>query len=118
MKKGHKDVNEYLSIRLNKNVKDEFETFCDSCGMTVSGAINLLVKKTIEERKIPFQISTMNEPIGAYEGGEPQTLRTSVRIDKRQREQFAEVCQSVGVPMSRLVKMFMLNCLNTGKVPF
>ncbi len=118
MMKGRKNVSEYMSIRLDKTVKNEFYTFCQNCGMTVSFAVNLLVNKTVEEGKIPFEIATVNEPMGAYEGGEPQMLRASIRIDKEQREKFQQVCNGVGVPMSRLVKMYMLNCIRSQKIPF
>lgn len=113
-----KELNEYMSIRLEKTLKENFEAFCESCGITVSGAISMLVKHTINEQKIPFRISATPEVMGIHEGGKKQIERISIRIDKEHREEFSKVCKHIGVPMGRIVKMFMANCLNNGKLPF
>jgi DNA-damage-inducible protein J len=45
-----------LNIRVNPNTKKEFEKFCDDVGMSMTTAVNLFMKKTIHEHRIPFEI--------------------------------------------------------------
>lgn len=45
-----------VSIRMDENVKKEFEEFCAQVGMNVSVAVNLFAKAVIRERRIPFEI--------------------------------------------------------------
>lgn len=110
--------NKYVSIRLNEDMKSAFENFCESCGLTVSGAVTLLVKNTIRKKGIPFRVIASPQVVGFYEGGEKQGMRYSIRIDEDSRERFSDVCDNAGVSMSRMIKMFMAHCLNTGRFPF
>lgn len=50
-----------FSVRMDENLKKEFETLCDNFGMNMSTAINVFAKAVVRERKIPFEIT--NEPI-------------------------------------------------------
>ena len=114
-----KRFNDFVSIRLDSELKREFEAFCDSCGMTVSGAVNMLVGKVIEEHRIPFDVIGGDRKIGADEGGDTQILRASIRIDKDKREEFKAECERIpGQSMSRIIKMFMVHCINMGKLPW
>lgn len=45
-----------LSIRMNDETKADFESFCDSIGLTVSAAVNMFAKVTVRENRIPFEI--------------------------------------------------------------
>jgi len=45
-----------LSIKMNKQVKEDFDNWCASVGMTSSTAVNLFVKAVLRERKLPFNI--------------------------------------------------------------
>lgn len=55
-----------LSIRMDENVKKQFEAFCLDVGMNTSVAINLFVKAVLREGKIPFEISVNNDPFYSY----------------------------------------------------
>ena len=46
-----------LNIRVNADTKKEFEAFCHDMGMSMTTAINLFMRKTIREYRIPFDIS-------------------------------------------------------------
>ena len=41
-----------LNVRINSSDKQEFTKMCEKVGLTVSGAINLLVKRCINSRSI------------------------------------------------------------------
>lgn len=45
-----------LTARLDPLDKKSFEEFCQSVGLTVSGAINLYVKAVLQKNCIPFAI--------------------------------------------------------------
>ena len=51
-----------LSIRMDENVKKQFDAFCSEVGMNTSVAINLFAKAVLRERKIPFEIAAMDDP--------------------------------------------------------
>jgi addiction module RelB/DinJ family antitoxin len=113
-----KNSDYYMSIRVDGQLKQNFDNFCRNCGMTVSGAISLLINQTIEKQAIPFDVTESYIPKGMYEGGELQEKRIAVRVNDTSKKQFSLVCGKIGIPMGRLVKMFMLNCLHEGKLPF
>lgn len=50
-----------ICIRIDTDVKKEFETFCDSIGMSMSTAINIFIKKSIGEQRIPFEITAKRD---------------------------------------------------------
>lgn len=47
-----------VSIRMDENLKKEFEEFCAETGMSITTAINIFAKKVVREQKIPFEIET------------------------------------------------------------
>lgn len=51
-----------LSIRMDENVKEQFDAFCSDVGMNTSVAINLFARAVLRERKIPFEISANADP--------------------------------------------------------
>lgn len=51
-----------LSIRMDEDVKKQFDAFCSDVGMNTSVAINLFVKAVLRERRIPFDIVANDDP--------------------------------------------------------
>ena len=45
-----------LSVRLSKEDKTRFETFCEQTGMNVSVCVNMFVKAVLREQKLPFEV--------------------------------------------------------------
>ena len=45
-----------INIRMDSELKKQFEAFCDDMGMTMTTAINIFAKKTVREYRIPFEI--------------------------------------------------------------
>lgn len=115
-----KRYNPYVTVRLSEELKRDFESFCSNSGMTVGGVVNLLISRTIRKQAMPFRIAETEdlEVRGRYQGGEKQAERINVRVDKEVREQFAAVCQKIGIRQSRLIKVFMVYCVKKGKIPF
>lgn len=46
-----------FSVRMDKTLKSQFESLCDSFGMNMSTAINVFARAVVRERKIPFEIT-------------------------------------------------------------
>ena len=46
-----------ISIRIDDEVKKQFDNLCDKLGLTMSTAINLFIKAFIRENGIPFALS-------------------------------------------------------------
>lgn len=45
-----------ISVRMDDHTKMAFEGFCESVGLTVSAAVNMFVKITLRQNRIPFEV--------------------------------------------------------------
>ena len=45
-----------FSIRMDENLKHEFDTLCSDFGMNATTAFNIFARAVVRERKIPFEI--------------------------------------------------------------
>ena len=45
-----------LSVRMDSAAKRDFEQFCSDVGMNASVAVNMFVRATLREGRIPFEI--------------------------------------------------------------
>lgn len=50
-----------VSFRINKELKEDFEDFCDSVGLSMSAAIILFIKAAVREQRIPFEVTALNQ---------------------------------------------------------
>jgi DNA-damage-inducible protein J len=46
-----------INIRMDAELKRQFEAFCADMGMTMTTAFNIFAKKAVREYRIPFEIS-------------------------------------------------------------
>ena len=65
-----------LSIRMDENVKKQFDAICSEVGISTSAAINLFVKTVLRDGKIPFEISVKDDPF--YNNVNKVRLRKSI----------------------------------------
>ena len=47
-----------INIRMDTDLKMQFEAFCADMGMTMTTAFNVFAKKAVREYRIPFEISS------------------------------------------------------------
>ena len=47
-----------VTIRVDEEVKRRFELFCNDVGMNMSVAVNLFIRASLKEQKIPFSIES------------------------------------------------------------
>ena len=50
-----------FSIRLDSNIKKEFDEICQEIGMSSSTAFNIFARAVVKEKKIPFELSVNQE---------------------------------------------------------
>ena len=46
-----------INIRMDEELKKQFDKFCSDVGMTMTTAICVFAKKTVREQRIPFEIT-------------------------------------------------------------
>lgn len=61
-----------INIRMDKQLKNQFETFCNNAGLTMSTAFNVFAKTSVRLQKIPFEITA--EPNQKGEGSPPASF--------------------------------------------
>lgn len=47
-----------INVRIDENLKKQFEDFCEETGLNISTAINIYIKTVVKEQQIPFKITT------------------------------------------------------------
>lgn len=47
-----------INVRMDEDLKKQFENFCNQTGLNISTAINMFVKAVVRENQIPFKITT------------------------------------------------------------
>lgn len=45
-----------MSVRMNAEIKRQFEDFCEEVGLTPTAAVNIFVRTVLREGRIPFEI--------------------------------------------------------------
>jgi addiction module antitoxin, RelB/DinJ family len=46
-----------INIRMDENLKKEFDRLCGELGLTMTAAFNVFAKTMVRQRRIPFEIS-------------------------------------------------------------
>ena len=50
-----------INIRMDADLKKQFDEFCSNVGLTMSTAINVFAKTSVRLQKIPFEITTVSD---------------------------------------------------------
>jgi DNA-damage-inducible protein J len=66
-----------INIRMDAQLKNQFETFCANVGLTMSAAFNVYAKTTVRLQKIPFEITAETDPF--YGESNMKVLAASIR---------------------------------------
>lgn len=83
-----------INIRMDSELKNQFEAFCADMGMSMSTAFNIFAKKSVREYRIPFEIGAENlnaETIAAIR--EVQELKRNP--NKKTYSSFAELLEDL-----------------------
>ena len=65
-----------LSVRMDEQVKKQFDEFCSEVGMNASVAVNIFAKAVLRERRIPFEIAAETDPF--YSDANINRLKKSI----------------------------------------
>ncbi len=66
-----------LNIRMDEDLKNQFDNLCQNIGMSMTTAICIFAKKAITEQRIPFDV-TANDPFYS-----PSNIRHLEKIAER-----------------------------------
>ena len=50
-----------INIRIDEELKKQFDKFCNDVGMTMTTAFCIFAKKTVKEQKIPFEYKILRK---------------------------------------------------------
>ncbi len=65
-----------MSIRMDENLKKQFEMLCNEFGMNATTAMTVFAKAVVREKKIPFEISASFDPF--YSETNMEALKQSI----------------------------------------
>lgn len=51
-----------LNVRMDAELKQQFDAICSEFGMTPSTAVNIFARTIVRERRIPFEIAAPRDP--------------------------------------------------------
>ena len=88
-----------INIRMDADLKRQFEVFCADMGMSVTTAFNIFAKKAVREYRIPFEISgdvPNGETVDAIKEvrrmkADPGLGKTYTNVDQMMEELLADV---------------------------
>ena len=87
-----------INIRVNDEVKKEAETIFKALGLNMSVAMNLFLKKCINENGIPFDLKVPNkETIEAMEAMEETNKILNGGIERKSYKNADELFEDLGV---------------------
>ncbi len=66
-----------INIRIDENLKKDFDSFCSEIGMSMTTAFCVFAKMAVKQRKIPFEISADVDPF--YSEANLKFLRRGIK---------------------------------------
>jgi len=55
-------LSESINIKIDEDIKEQAEKFFEELGLNMSSAINIFVRQSLREGRIPFEISLNYDP--------------------------------------------------------
>ena len=91
-------ANTNINIRMDADLKRQFEAFCADMGMTMTTAFNIFAKKAVREYRIPFEISgdiPKAETLEAIEEVKrmKEEAQANAEADKKEKERIDKLNQ-------------------------
>lgn len=67
-----------MTIRVDEDLKKNFDILCDKFGLSNSAALNIFMKTVVRERRIPFEIKADSEEEARQRGWQAfQSMRAA-----------------------------------------
>jgi len=51
-----------FSVRMDSEIKKQFDEFCSQVGMNASTAFNMFARAVLREKRLPFDVTTESDP--------------------------------------------------------
>ena len=51
-----------FSVRMDTEIKRQFDDFCANVGMNASTAFNMFARAVLREKRLPFDVTTVSDP--------------------------------------------------------
>lgn len=74
-----------INIRSDEETKNSFSELCSELGLSVSSALNIIMKSSVRNREIPVVLSTIKKPV-ALDDLSDEELLASLEESQRQFE--------------------------------
>lgn len=81
-----------ISIRMDEDLKKQFDAFCSDIGMNMTTAFCVFAKTVVRERRIPFEISAVSDPF--YSPANMERLRKSIAQMEAAGGTVHEICEN------------------------
>ena len=84
-----------VTIRVDRRLKENAETLFDYLGLNMSNAVNIFLRKAVDQKGIPFTINTGNFESGKFDSDEVTRIFNNAvnkDIDEKQKK---------GLPVAR-----------------
>jgi DNA-damage-inducible protein J len=65
-----------FSVRMDTEIKKQFDDFCANVGMNTSTAFNMFARAVLREKRLPFDVTTVSDPF--YSESNQAFLREAV----------------------------------------
>ena len=85
------------SIRMDSDLKKDFDSICEEFGMSSTTAINVFAKAVVRERRIPFEIKSENKGMNTF-----NALRQSARRNGVQDMSMEEIDEEIRQARERI----------------
>ena len=84
-----------LTIRVDRELKANAEALFGYLGLNMTNAINIFLRRAVDQKGIPFPVNTITQGIGGFTSNQvTDSFRESVRQDINQKKQ-------KGLPIAR-----------------
>jgi len=84
-----------VTIRVDRELKEHAETLFNYLGLNMTNAINIFLRKAVDQKGIPFSVNTGNHGIGNLNADEiTNTFTNAVKNEIKQK-------QMKGLPVAR-----------------
>jgi len=71
-----------VTIRVNRELKENAEALFDYLGLNMSNAVNIFLRKAVDQRGIPFSVKTDEQGFGGLSSAEVSSIFTNSVIQE------------------------------------
>lgn len=89
-----------INIRLDEDLKKEFNALCEDLGLNITTAINIFIKKSVNEWGIPFEVKAEKSNKKVFF----ETLNSFSECDEEESAELVEALNSMSEEDKKIVR--------------